>query len=75
LTLSTFMCYIIFDAKYMNEIFIKYYITQIKIFKVKIEQEILKKVKLDTYYETEGVHYFRFSFNRNIFPNNWIMTY
>ena len=52
------LCFIILDAKYMNKlginyificiIFIKYYITQIKIFAVKIEQKRLKKVKVDT---------------------------
>lgn len=51
------MCYIILDIKYMNGlgfkcifiniIFIKYYITQTKIFKVKVENERLKKSKQD----------------------------
>lgn len=37
-------------------IFIKYYIIQIKIFMVKLEQEKLRKFKVDTYYGTEGVN-------------------
>ena len=44
-----------FKRIFIDIIFIKYYITQIKIFKVKVKQERPRKVKLDTYNGTEGV--------------------
>ena len=43
------------NAFSIDIIFIKYYITQIKILMVKVEQERLKKFKVDNYYGTEGV--------------------
>ena len=47
-------------------IFIKYYITQIKILIVKVEQKRLKKVKVDTYNKTEGVFFNQFKLSRII---------
>ena len=57
--------YIILDAKYMNGlsfkcifidiIFIKYCITQIKILIVKVDNERPKKLKWDNNFETDGI--------------------